>query len=46
VGDALGSHGAWVTGSVVNIVAVLSFLAVAVWSTIRGSRSAVRGESS
>jgi hypothetical protein len=46
VGDALGSHGAWVTGSIVNIVAVLSFLAVAVWSTIRGSRSAVRGESS
>lgn len=38
VGDALGSHGAWVTGGVLNIVAVLSFLAVAVGLTVRGSR--------
>ena len=38
VGDALGSHGAWVTGGVLNIVAVLPFLAVAVGSTIRGTR--------
>lgn len=38
VGDALGSHGAWLTGGVLNIVAVLSFLGVAVGSTIRGSR--------
>lgn len=37
VGDGLGSRGAWVTGGVLNIVAVLSFLAVAVASTIRGS---------
>ena len=37
-GDALGSHTAWVTGGVLNIVAVLSFLAVAVGSTIRGRR--------
>jgi hypothetical protein len=38
VGDALGSHGAWVTGAVLNITAVLSFLAVAVGLTVRGSR--------
>jgi hypothetical protein len=38
VGDALGNHGAWVTGGVLNIVAVLSFLVVAVWSTTRGDR--------
>ena len=37
-GDALGSRGAWVTGGVLNVVAVLSFLVVAVGSTIRGSR--------
>lgn len=41
VGDALGSHGAWVIGGVLNIVAVLSFLAVAVVSTVRGSRRPV-----
>lgn len=40
-GDALGSHGAWVTGGVLNIVAVLSFLAVAVVLTVRGSRRPV-----
>ncbi|GAA2167532.1 hypothetical protein [Pedococcus bigeumensis] len=39
VGDALGSHGAWVTGGVLNIVAVLSFLAVAVGCTVRGHRT-------
>ncbi|MFD1826493.1 MULTISPECIES: hypothetical protein [Mumia] len=39
VGDALGSHGAWVTGGVLNIVAVLSFLAVAIGCTVRGGRS-------
>ena len=39
VGDALGSHGAWVTGGVLNIVAVLSFLAVAAGSTVRGTRN-------
>lgn len=37
-GDALGSHAAWVTGGVLNVVAVLSFLAVAAGSTIRGNR--------
>lgn len=45
-GDALGSHGAWVIGGVLNIVAVLSFLAVAVGSTIRGSRKPMRREPS
>lgn len=39
VGDALGSHGAWVTGGVLNIVAVLSFVAVAVGCAVRGTRS-------
>src|SRR5690349_3177719 len=39
VGDALGSHGAWVTGGVLNIVAVLSFVAIAVGCAIRGTRS-------
>jgi hypothetical protein len=38
VGDALGSHGTWVTGGVLNIVAVLAFLAVALGLTVRGSR--------
>ena len=37
-GDALGSHTAWVTGGVLIIIAVLSFLGVAVGSTIRGNR--------
>ncbi len=41
VGDALGSHGAWVAGGVLNVVAVLSFVAVAVWSAAsQGARSA------
>ena len=39
VGDALGSHGAWVTGGVLNIVAVLSFVAIAVGCAVRGTRS-------
>lgn len=39
VGDALGSHGAWVAGGVLNIVAVLLFLAVAVGCAVRGTRS-------
>ena len=39
VGDALGSHGAWVTGGVLNIVAVLSFVAVVVGCAVRGTRS-------
>ncbi len=39
VGDALGSHGAWVAGGVLNIVAVLSFVAVAVGCAVRGSRT-------
>ncbi|MEQ7125671.1 hypothetical protein ABN034_14260 [Actinopolymorpha sp. B11F2] len=38
VGDTLGSHGAWVTGGVLNIVAVLSFLTVGVVSMVRGNR--------
>ncbi len=38
VGDALGSHGAWVTGGALNIAAVLLFLAVAVGCTVRGNR--------
>lgn len=40
-GDALGSHGAWVAGGVLNIVAVLSFLAVAIGCLTRAGRSAV-----
>jgi hypothetical protein len=40
-GDALGSHGAWVTGGVLNIVAVLSFLAVAIGCLTRAGRSPV-----
>lgn len=39
VGDALGSHDAWVTGGVFNIVAVLSFVAIAVGCAVRGTRS-------
>jgi hypothetical protein len=39
VGDALGSHSAWVTGGVLNIAAVLSFLAVAVGCAVHGTRS-------
>lgn len=39
VGDALGSHGAWVAGGVLNIVAVLTFLTVAVGATLRATRS-------
>jgi hypothetical protein len=39
VGDALGSHGAWVTGGVLNIAAVLSFVAIAVGCAVRGTRS-------
>jgi hypothetical protein len=38
VGDALGSHRAWVTGGVLNIAAVLSFVVVAVASTVLGRR--------
>ncbi len=41
VGDALGNHGAWVTGGVLNILAVLSFLAVAAVLTIRSNRRSV-----
>lgn len=39
VGDALGSHGAWVTGGVLNIAAVLSFVAIAVGCAVRSTRS-------
>jgi hypothetical protein len=39
VGDALGSHGAWVTGGVLNIVAVLSFLGISVGCAVRGNPS-------
>jgi hypothetical protein len=38
VGDALGSHAAWVTGGVLNIVAVLAFLSVAVVVAVRARR--------
>ncbi|HET7350207.1 MAG TPA: hypothetical protein VFJ28_04670 [Marmoricola sp.] len=38
VGDALGSSAAWRTGGVLNIVALLSFVAVAVWVSRRGRR--------
>jgi hypothetical protein len=38
VGDALGSHSAWVTGGVLNIVAVLLFLAIAAGSTLHVNR--------
>ena len=38
VGDALGSTAAWRTGGVLNIVALLSFVAVAVWATVRVGR--------
>lgn len=38
VGDALGSQDAWVVGGLLNIVAVLSFLAVAAWCVLRGDR--------
>lgn len=40
VGDALGNQDAWVTGGVLNIVAVLLFMGVAVWSATRGDRTA------
>jgi len=45
VGDALGSHGAWVIGGVLNIVAVLLFLAVAIGCMVRGDRSPSRAGS-
>lgn len=38
LGDALGSMTAWRTGGVLNIVALLSFVAVAVWSATRSRR--------
>ena len=37
-GDALGSLPAWRTGGVLNVVAVLSFAAVAAWSATRSRR--------
>ncbi|QIK77182.1 hypothetical protein G7071_01315 [Nocardioides piscis] len=46
VGDALGSHGSWLTGGVLNIVAVLSFLLLAVGLTVRGEAEPVGGERS
>lgn len=39
VGDALGSHDAWMVGGVLNIVAMLSFVVIAAGTTIRGTRS-------
>ena len=42
-GDALGSHRAWVIGGVVNIVAVLLFVVVAVGCAVRGKKSASSG---
>ena len=38
LGDALGSMTAWRTGGVLNILALLSFVAVAVWSATRSRR--------
>jgi len=38
VGDALGSHDAWVAGGVLNIVAVMSFLTVSLGATVLGHR--------
>lgn len=38
LGDALGSMTAWRTGGVLNVVALLSFAAVAAWSATRSRR--------
>lgn len=40
-GDALGNHDAWVTGAVLNIVAIVCFIAVAACSAAIGPRQAV-----
>jgi len=37
VGDALGIHSAWIAGGVGNVVALLAFVLVAVWSSLRGA---------
>ena len=37
VGDALGVHGGWIAGGVGNVLALLSFVIVAVWSSLRGT---------
>ena len=38
VGDAYGVEWAWQYGGLLNIVAVIGFVAVALWSAIRGTR--------
>jgi hypothetical protein len=35
LGDALGSHIAWLTGGILNIAAILLFIVIAIWSTAR-----------
>ncbi|GEL20802.1 hypothetical protein [Pseudonocardia asaccharolytica] len=42
-GDAHGIHPAWQVGGVLNITALLLFLAVAVWSSLRATRREGRG---
>ena len=39
LGDALGSLPAWRTGGALNILALLSFAAVAAWSATRSRRA-------
>ncbi|TDO44185.1 hypothetical protein EV651_1375 [Kribbella sp. VKM Ac-2571] len=41
LGDGLGSHIAWVTGGVLNVAAVVLFVAVAIWSTTRRAKVGV-----
>jgi len=41
-GDAAGSTTAWQWGGVLNEVAILAFVAVAVWSAVRARRTAAR----
>jgi hypothetical protein len=35
LGDALGNRAAWVTGGILNILALVGFIAIAVWSATR-----------
>lgn len=37
VGDALGSRDAWLVGGALNIVSIVAFILVAVWSAARGA---------
>lgn len=37
IGDSLGVHAAWQAGGVLNIVALLLFIVIAVWSAIRNA---------